>query len=166
MGEESGHNNSAAPSRELLAAAESGDLEAQKALGRMMFEHDTAEGYAQSRHWSELAAAQGSASAITRLGTIYHEGLGVERDPQRAAELFLRAARAGHPGAQLMIGVAYHVGAGVEASRLEAAFWLSAASAENDLARIYLEMKVGPELTPAEKTAIETRLRMDGMKSR
>jgi TPR repeat protein len=140
-------------------AANRGSADAQDALGRMMFELETQEGYEKSRRWSELAAAQGVASADTRLATIYHEGLGVDRDPQRAAAFFLRAARAGHPGAQLMIGIAYHVGAGVEANRLEAAFWLSLVADEDSIARHYLTTRVDPNLTQDEKIALEARLR-------
>jgi TPR repeat protein len=155
--EDAGQQQDAARLYEI--AAEKGHADAQDALGRMMFELETQEGYEKSRRWSELAAAQGVASADARLATIYHEGLGVDRDPQRAASLFLRAARSGHPGAQLMIGIAYDVGAGIEADRLESAFWLSLAAANDEVARHYLTTRVDPQLTQDEKIALAARVR-------
>jgi TPR repeat protein len=140
-------------------AAHKGHADAQDALGRMMLELKTADGYNQSRRWSELATAQGVSSAEVRLATIYHDCLGVERDLQRAASHFLRAARSGHPGAQFMIGIAYESGAGVEVNLLESAFWLTLASAENEIARHYLETKVKPRMTRDERVAFEARLR-------
>jgi TPR repeat protein len=140
------------------AAAKQGYAEAQDALGRMMLALDTPEGYEQSRAWSELASAQGNANAYTRLATIYHEGLGVARDPRRAASFFQLAAQSGHSGAQFMIGVAYEAGAGVEINLLASAFWLTCASYTNEVARHYLVTRVEPRLTQDERDALKTAL--------
>src|SRR5262249_17939270 len=94
-----------------------------------------------------------------RLGTIYHEGRGVEQDYNVAAAWYLKAARQGHSGAQLWIGAAYHLGMGVEADRVESAYWLSLSVAQgNFLAQAYLQ-RVQRELTDAEKAAVASRLR-------
>jgi len=155
--EEAGHEEQAAKLYEM--AAQRGHAESQDALGRLLFALGTNEGYEKARYWSELAAAQGLASAQTRLGTIYHEGLGVKREPRRAASYFLSAARSGHAGAQLMIGAAYHLGIGVAADRVESAFWLMRSVAQgSDLAAAYLP-RVQDELTEDEEAAVEARLR-------
>jgi TPR repeat protein len=136
------------------AAARQGDANAQDALGRLAFDEDTEASYAPARQWSELAAEQGHAGAQARLGTIYHEGLGVARDPRQAASWFLKAAQRGHAGAQLMIGAAYHLGIGVETNRVAAVRWLTLSRDQgNAPAGAYLERVFG-ELTPAEKLSL------------
>jgi TPR repeat protein len=139
-------------------AARQGYADAQDALAGLIFAVETTEAYEISRGWSELASAQGNANADARLAIIYHEGLGVERDPQRAATYFLRAARAGHAQAQLMIGVAYDMGAGVEVNRLESAFWLTLSSLQNETAKHYLATRVAPTLSQDERIALMDRL--------
>jgi TPR repeat protein len=141
-------------------AAERGNAEAQDALGRINFALETKAGYKSARKWSELASEQGIASADARLAIIYHEGLGVRRDPRRAASYFLRAARLGHLHAQFMLGIAYECGAGVAVNFLESAFWLSrAASSRHPIADHYLKTRVAPRLTEADSTALAARLR-------
>lgn len=121
---------------------------------RFAFDLDTDEGYDRARYWSELAAEQGSAAAHARLATIYHEGLGVERDPKRAAAHWLTAAKAGHSGAQLAIGNAYIVGAGVPVDRVQAAYFLMlSARQDNELAYACLP-RLLRELTPEEASKV------------
>ena len=127
----------------------------QDALGRLAMEEETEESYQAARRWCELSARQGNESAQTRLGTIFHEGLGVERDPKQAAHWFLAGAQRGHQGAQMMIGMACHLGIGVEADRLCATRWLRlSASQGNEFARAYLH-RVESELTPEERSLLE-----------
>lgn len=106
------------------SAAMKGHADSQDALSNLHFERGTEDGHAKARYWAELAALQGVVPAQARLGVIYQEGLGVERDPVLAAQWALRAAEAGHPGAQAIIGVAYHTGQGVDADLVESAHWL------------------------------------------
>src|SRR5262245_13923722 len=128
--EEQGDSKGAAEAFEIGAQQECAD--SQDALGRLALEEETEASLKIARYWSEKAAQQGNASAQTRLGTIFHEGLGVERDPQQAAWWFLQAAQQGHAGAQMMIGAACHLGIGVEANRLHAARWLMASAAQGN----------------------------------
>jgi len=44
------------------------------------------------RFWYRKAADQGNPRAQLRLGTLYEKGLGVERDPVRALDLYRKAA--------------------------------------------------------------------------
>ena len=127
----------------------------QDALGRLALEEDTEASFEAARYWSEKAAEQDYAPAQVRLGTIFHEGLGVARDPQRAARWFLQAAHQGHAGAQAMIGVACHLGIGVPADRQNAARWLSVSAFQgNPMAQAYLP-RVNAELTPDERLLLE-----------
>jgi TPR repeat protein len=140
-------------------AATRGYADAQDALGRIAFDLDTEEDYVTSRYWSELAAEQGNPYSQARLGTIYHEGLGVPRDPRQAAAWWLSAARLGHDGAQLLIGAAYHQGIGLTANRVEAAFWLTRSAAqENQGAKAYLP-RVQAEMTDEDEAALMAKFR-------
>ena len=128
------------------------------ALGRLALKKETETSFEVARYWSEKSAQQGHAPAQMRLGTIFHEGLGVARDPQQAARWFLQAAQQGHAGAQAMIGAACHLGIGVEAHRLRAARWLMASAAQgNPVAEAYLP-RVYAELTPDERLLLEQEI--------
>jgi hypothetical protein len=130
----------------------------QDALGRLAFDEETEASYDAARHWSEKSAQQGYAPAQARLGTIFHEGLGVARDPKQAAFWFLQAAQRGHAGAQAMIGAACHLGTGVERDRLRATRWLRASAEQgNPLAQAYLP-RVEAELTPDERMLLQKEI--------
>jgi TPR repeat protein len=142
-----------------FAALESGAQQgcplSQDAIGRLALEYETEESFKVARYWSEKAAEQNHAEAQTRLGTIFHEGLGVERDPKRAASWFLQAAHQGHAGAQAMIGAALHLGIGVPVDRVNAARWLTVSAYQgNPMAQAYLP-RVKAELTPDERLSLE-----------
>lgn len=139
-------------------AAEDGNADAQDALGRLLLADDDPELYEAARSWSQKAADQGLAAAQARLGTIYHEGLGVDRDPERSVFWFLSAARQGHAGAQAMTGVALHLGIGIAADRVESAFWLTRSKAQgHEIGRVYLP-EVERELTAEERRRLKARL--------
>ncbi|WP_234820868.1 SEL1-like repeat protein [Sinorhizobium medicae] len=81
-----------------------GNLEAAAALGEFYFRQEHPLTYKLSFEWNEWAARRGDAGSQGRLATIYHEGLGVERNPQRAFAFWLLAAKQGHSGARAMSG--------------------------------------------------------------
>lgn len=68
------------------------------------------------------AARSGNADAEELIGVMYALGLGVERDPERAFEWYLRASMKGHPGAQSGVGWYYEVGLGMPAPDLVRAY--------------------------------------------
>jgi uncharacterized protein len=142
-------------------AAQGGHANAQDALSRLHFDRETEKDYEIARKWAEAAAEQGNAFAIARLGTIYHEGCGVQRDPKRAAVYFLEAANLGHDGAQLLTGVGMHLGIDAPADRIEAAHWLlRSATQGNEGAKAYLEAKAGmADLTKQELEEAQRRAR-------
>ena len=87
-----------------------------------------------------LRGENGDAAALNYLGVHYYLGLGVERDLKRAAELFDRAALAGHRGACRNLGILYLRGLGVNQDRVKAYAWFFAAYEAGDaLAFKYLE---------------------------
>jgi len=137
--------------------ARRGCSDSQDALSQLIVDKEIESHYDLALMLTERAAQQGSPIAQTRLGTIYHEGLGVERNPELAASWFLKAAQRGHPGAQLMIGGFCHLGVGVKANRLAAMRFLLASAAQgNELAKAYLPDVVA-ELTPEERSQFETK---------
>jgi len=68
----------------------------------------------------ELAAAAGVAAAMTRMGMICHNALGVERDPEQAARWWAKGVEAGDADAMAMLGAANHLGQGVERDPMRA----------------------------------------------
>lgn len=125
----------------------------QNALGRITLDQKV---YERARHWSEKAAAQGNAPSQTRLGMIYHEGLGVQPDPEKAVHWWLQGARQGNKVAQYMMGIACHKGTGTVKDRLAAVRFLRASAAQDaDYAESYL-VKVEAELTPEERRELES----------
>lgn len=102
-------------------AADQGDAVAQDMLSWMFAEQGD---YEEARHLAEQAAAQGVAASMTRLGNLYHDALGVERDPAMAARWWQKAAQRGDADAQAMLGAAHHTGAGVTRDPVAALAWL------------------------------------------
>lgn len=71
------------------------------------------------------------AAALTQLGWLYESGLGVERDIDKAAQLFEQAASAGDAKAQYAIAIMYRTGVGREQDENQATKWLKAAAAQD-----------------------------------
>ncbi len=63
--------------------------------------------------WFTEAANNGVANAKYNLGVLYHQGLGVESNIDKAMELYASAAQIGHPEAQYNLGIANIEGIGV-----------------------------------------------------
>ncbi len=80
--------------------------------------------------WQQLAR-QGDVDAQLALGYVYARGLGIERNPQRAAYWYRKAAEAGSPDAQYELGLMYEVGEGVPVDPAEAEAWYGRAVAQD-----------------------------------
>ena len=127
----------------------------QGALAQLALKEETEESYRVARYWAEKAAQKGYAPAQVTLGQIFHEGLGVPRDPEHAMWWFLQAVKQNHAGAQAMLGVAAHLGIGVEADRFNAMRLLMLSAAQgNEMAKAYLPT-VSAELTSDERLLVE-----------
>ncbi len=107
--------------------------------------------YAEAMEALWPAARSGNADAEELIGVMYALGLGVEADPTRAFEWYLRAAMKGHPGAQSGVGWYYELGLGMPAPDLVRAYtWyvLSAIGGDPDAA--ISQEEVVKKMTPEE----------------
>ena len=75
-----------------------------------------------------IAAEQGIAGAQCRLGVLYAEGRGVERNDRESVRWFRLAASQGDAEAQASLGLSYGSGRGVSRDFVTAHMWLTLAS--------------------------------------
>lgn len=106
------------------AAAEQDDAAAQDMLSWMLLEDGPLFDPVEARLWAGRAAGQGVATAMTRLGMLHHNAVGVARDPAEAARWWRLAAERGEADAQAMLGAAHHLGSGVAKDPVQALAWL------------------------------------------
>lgn len=85
---------------EKLTPDQKADLGYKLEQGDDIFEQD----YALAVSVYTSAAEEGNATAINNLGWLYHRGLGVEADLEKAKEYYLRAADVGHTRAMVNLG--------------------------------------------------------------
>jgi TPR repeat protein len=88
--------------------------------------------YAEARDLYEKAADKGSADAISSLGYIHKNGLGVRRDYAKARAFYEKAAAAGSAAAMNNLGVLYRDGLGVDKSVAIAHSWYEKAAEHGD----------------------------------
>lgn len=89
--------------------------------------------FAEAREALLPFARSGNADAEELIGVMYALGLGVEKDPERAFEWYLRSSMKGHPGAQSGIGWYYELGIGMPAPDLVRAYlWYALSSIGGD----------------------------------
>lgn len=78
-----------------LGQAEGGDAEAQNYVGEIYMKGlGAAPDYAKAASWLEKSVAQGNKRAMTNLGYLHEEGLGVPKDAARAINLYRQASGA------------------------------------------------------------------------
>lgn len=92
----------------------------------------------------KIGADAGYPNSEYTLAKLYEEGVGVEKDPRRAAELFLSASIKGFAKAQYNLGKVYRDGAGMPKSEAVSLFWFTEAAergharAQDKMAERYL----------------------------
>ncbi|RUP44787.1 hypothetical protein BC936DRAFT_149007 [Jimgerdemannia flammicorona] len=137
-------------------AAEMGSSEAQYNLGYLYASvHGGPVNFAKARHYWEMAASQplfhshlriprlGVALAHNALGNVYHDGLGVVPDFNKAFQHFKTSADGGEPCGMSNLGLAYERGEGTPVNILKAVEIYTQASDKNwpvaqcNLAHIY-----------------------------
>ena len=84
--------------------------------------------YAKAMELWRPLADQGNADAQYRIGSMYAEGKGVERNDATALTWFQRAAERGNPAAQYNVGASYAAGVGIAQNDGEAAKWFKRAA--------------------------------------
>ena len=88
---------------------------------------------------------------MTRLGMIFHNALGVDRDPAQAAHWWRKGAEAGDADGQAMLGAALLIGNGVTKDGVAALMWLLRAQAGGSALAV-------PFLKPAREALDTTRV--------
>jgi TPR repeat protein len=94
---------------------------------------------------------------MTRLGMIFHNALGVERDPVQAVDWWRRGAERGDADGQAMLGAAFHLGSGVKRDPVEAFVWLLRARAGGSPLAGQFFQAVRSALTPEQIAGAERR---------
>ena len=77
----------------------------------------------ESQFWRLVLAWLGVAEAQFQLAVLYDNGVGVEKNLQKAAQWFRKAANQGHVLAQYSLSVCYDTGSGVEKDAAKAFEW-------------------------------------------
>ena len=156
------HTNQPAPllDRYVLAqtteAARKGDAKSQLILGDAYMNGDggltpsSAEGLA----WYEKAARQGYTPALRRLGYVYRNGEGVERNDAVALQWYLKAAELGDSHAQWIVGLMY----GIAGNKQEAYFWSLLATRRGNREAMRARDYDKAQLTQQERSAVAARV--------
>lgn len=112
-----------------------GNADAEAWLGAVLLDRgQNAEGLRRLQHASDAGSSEGT----HQLALVFAQGrAGTPRNIQRAAELFERAASAGHRRAQINIGLLYFRGQGVPRDLVQARAWLEKAAADDDPYALY-----------------------------
>lgn len=107
----------------LKASAEQGFAPAQLDYARVMMQdgRDPAS-YAAAVPWLAKAAEQGEVMAQLILGGTHQHAWGIDRDPTKAAELYLAASKQGHEAAMYLLSEMYWKGDGLAVDRVQAAY--------------------------------------------
>jgi serine/threonine protein kinase len=95
-------------------------------------------------------AEHDNAKAQVRLGRLYLEGHGVERNEAEAVRLFRKAAESGENEARLRLGDMYASGRGVPQNNFQAYVWYGAAARAGNLAAKASQERVGAAMQPME----------------
>jgi TPR repeat protein len=120
---------------ELIARAESGDVDAQCSLGDVYRAGDgvTPQDYAEALRWYRQSAEQADPNAANNLGAMYEHGMGAAKDMVAAATLYRRAAQQGLATAQFNLTLCLLNGTGVPRDESEAAEWLHKAAPQGHI---------------------------------
>ena len=133
--------------RSLREEAEDGNAESQCLLGRIYsglidlkaenieIEPNPIDGI----FWLNKSAEKGNQDAIYCLAMCYLHGLGVEKNAEKAAQLFFTVAVKGYASAQNELGKLYEEGEGVNKNGNEAFKWYSK-SAEHGFAKAQVNL--------------------------
>lgn len=115
----------------VISSAESGDAEAQFALGNRYLDGSGVEqNNFEALRWFTLAAEQGNSNAQYNIAVMYLNGIGVVKDPEQAVQWFLKAADNGDVSSQFTLGIILFNGQlNVPQNTAEAYKWFTLAGA-------------------------------------
>ncbi len=109
-----------------LRGASAGNPYWEERCGKMCREENGRE--AEAMRWFRQAAHHGQASSWFHIGSHYERGLGVDKDPAKAAEAYRNGAEKGSSDAQQALGIMAAFGRGVPQDPAQAAYWLRLAA--------------------------------------
>lgn len=140
----------------LLRPMAPGNPDAEAWLGAVLLDRgETKEALRLLQHSADAGSSEGQ----HRLALVFAEGLGgTPRNEPLAAELFEKAANAGHLRAQINLGVLYMRGQGVPRDLVQARAWLEKAAAKDDPYALYtlgraMEQSAGPAMPDPVRAA-------------
>lgn len=108
--------------------------------------------FADAMDQFRVLARSGNADAEELIGVMYALGLGVDKDPERAFEWYLRSSLKGHPGAQSGLGWYYELGLGMPAPDLVRAYlWYALSAIGGDVDAPDSLEELTPRMTKAER---------------
>jgi len=145
--------------KELTREAESGNEDAQYALGRIALEAKSPPDHSGAVYWFRIAAESNHIEAQEMLGAHLFSGLGVPPNPKEAYKWWKKAALSGSVKAQASLGVLYALGTGIEKNNIEAYKWLTiAAFYGNKNARIQRDDSVALQMTADDIREAQKRI--------
>lgn len=119
--------------KNIEAAAEQGNAEAQFKLGNMYYDGEGTEvNYEKALYWWEKAAEQGDVKAQFQTADMYYcsYGEGMSWDKEKALYWYEKAAAQGHIKAQFKTGCMYYKGDGTKRNKEKALYWFEQAAAQ------------------------------------
>lgn len=81
-----------------------------------------------ARYWEDVASGENHIAAQYNLGLLYEQGMGVRRNPGKAAHWYRLAAQQGYAPAQFNLGGLHHRGDGIPKNETEAVYWWAQAA--------------------------------------
>lgn len=117
---------------ELIQQADTGNVDAQVALGIMYVNGDgVRQDYKKAQFYFVLASEKGDATAQNNLGWMYLQGLGVVQDYSKAEQYFTMAAESGLMLAQANLGSMFAEENEIK-DRVKGHMWLSISAANGN----------------------------------
>lgn len=111
-----------------LTGDDASDSDPMLSVKRLLMRGENEQALTQLIHLSEQTPPD--YAAMTELAWLYETGLAVERDLEKAAELFSQAAEAGNAKAQYALSVMYATGAGKPVDATLSLQWLKKSAAQ------------------------------------
>lgn len=118
-----------------LAKAQSGDVNAQVALGNVFAEglYGVPRNDVEAMRWYYRAALAGNSVGQYLLASGYEQGKGTPKNLEQAIIWFRKSANQGYASAQAALGILYQNGEGLPIDRLEAYKWFAIAANAGDV---------------------------------
>lgn len=142
-------------SPEIEKKAYDGDAEAQARFSTLLANYPSEENIKESLEMAQRSVAQGCPRGYHCLGTRYDYGMGVAKDPIKAAELYRQGAELGSPECQYCYAVCFKNGSGVKQDDDAALRWAIMAAEQGHAAAaasISLESGSHPQpIMPVER---------------